>query len=148
MLRVISVLENPSLLPRAIAFFQKHWANEDSAPVYTDCLSHSAPPMNQWYLLMDGDAIIGGAGLIANDFISRQDLYPWLCALVIEEAHRGHGHGALLIARCKADARAAGFPRLYLSSDHVGYYEKYGFVRIATGHHPWGESSGIFAITL
>ena len=46
--------------------------------------------------------------------------------------------------RAKAEARAAGLPYLYLCSDHVGFYEKFGFERIGTGYHPWGETSGIF----
>ena len=147
-MKIVSVLEAPELLERAIVFFQKHWASEASRPVYDDCIRHCAVPLPQWYLLLDGDAIIGGAGLIANDFISRHDLYPWLCGLIIESEYRGCAYGSLLIERVKADAEKLGFPRLYLCSDHVGYYERYGFARIGTGHHPWGEASGIFVTEL
>lgn len=146
--RVVSVCEAPEYVERAIAFFQRHWASEASAPVYDDCIRHAAVPLPQWYLLLCGEEILGGAGLIPNDFISRGDLYPWLCALIVEPAHRGRAYGRLLIERAKADARAAGFSRLYLASDHVGYYERYGFKRIATGYHPWGETSGIFMAAL
>lgn len=147
-MRVISVLEAPEYLERAIGFFQRHWASEDSMPLYDDCIRHSANPLPQWYLLLDGEEIIGGAGMITNDFISRGDLYPWLCALYIEEGHRGHAYGALLMERAGQDAKAAGFPHLYLATDHVGYYEKYGFHRIGTGYHPWGETSTIYEADL
>ncbi len=147
-MRVVSVLEAPEYLERAIAFFQKHWASENSMMVYDDCIRHCAVPLPQWYLLLDGDTIAGGAGLIANDFISRCDLYPWLCALIIEPEYRGRALGSMLIERVKEDAKAFGFPRLYLASDHVGYYEHYGFARIATGYHPWGDTSGIFMTDL
>jgi len=76
------------------------------------------------------------------------DLYPWLCALFIEPSHRGRALGSLLIEQGKKDARKAGFSKLYLCSDHVGYYEHYGFKRIGTGYHPWGETSGIFMAEL
>ncbi len=76
------------------------------------------------------------------------DLYPWVCALFIEPEHRGQAYGSLLLEKARQDARAAGFDNLYLASDHVGYYEKYGFQRIATGYHPWGESSGVFQARL
>ncbi len=150
-MKIFSVRQNPELKDAFIAYFQKTWASEASRMVYADCISHcigAAASLPQWYLLLDGETIAGCAGLITNDFISRMDLVPWLCALFIEPAYRGHAYGALLIERCKEDARKAGYPKLYLCSDHKGYYERYGFRRIGIGYHPWGESSGIFAAEL
>lgn len=147
-MRVVSVLEAPERLEEAIAFFQNHWASEASLRLYEDCIRHSARPLPQWYLLLEGEAIVGGAGLIPNDFISRADLYPWLCALIIEPAWRGRGLGARLIARAKEDAYQAGFPCLYLATDHEGYYERYGFDWIGTGYDPWGGSARLYRATL
>ena len=151
MMQVISVREHPEKTEEFIAYFQKHWASEDSMAVYDDCIrscTTTERPLPQWYLLKDGERTIGCAGLITNDFISRMDLYPWLCALFIEEDCRGNAYGALLIERCKADAKAAGFERCYLCTDHIGYYEHYGFTHIGTGYHPWGESSRIYEANL
>lgn len=150
-MHIISVREKPEYAQTAITYFQKHWASQDSAMVYDDCIRHAITAetaLPQWYLLYDGETIVGCAGLITNDFISRMDLYPWLCALFIEPAYRGRALGSLLIERGKEDSRKAGFPRLYLCSDHEGYYEHYGFTRIGTGYHPWGETSGIFVTEL
>ena len=76
------------------------------------------------------------------------DLYPWACTLYIDEDYRGHSYGSLLLDQAKKDSKEAGFNNLYLCSDHEGFYEKYGFTKIGTGYHPWGESSGIFRLVL
>lgn len=149
MMKIISVRENPEIIDTAINYISSKW----DAPriVYEDCIKHciSTPnPLPQWYLLMEEDKIVGCAGLITNDFISRMDLYPWLCALYIEENRRGNAYGLILIERIKQDSLKAGFQYLYLSTHHVGYYEKYGFRYIGNGYHPWEEESRIYEIQL
>lgn len=144
---VLSLREHPAYFELALDYIQRHWASEQTMAVYEDCLSHVLTPdgvLPQWYLLMDGSEPIGCAGLIPNDFISRMDLFPWLCALFVEESRRGQAYGSMLIDRAQTDAQKAGFSRLYLCTDHVGYYEKYGFSYIGDGYHPWGESSRIY----
>lgn len=146
-MRILSVRERPDMARTAIAYFQEKWAGDDSRMVYEDCILNSLAsdgPLPEWYLLMDGEKVVGCAGLISNDFISRMDLLPWLCALYVEPDYRGHAYGAMLINRIRADAAEKGYDKIYLCSDHKGYYEKYGFERIALGYHPWGETSGVF----
>ncbi|MDF2804704.1 MAG: family acetyltransferase, partial [Anaerocolumna sp.] len=112
-----------------------------------DCIANcitTLKPLPQWYLLEDNGVIIGCAGLITNDFISRMDLYPWICALYIEETHRGNSYGSMLLDKAKEDAKHGGFSSIYLCTDHIGYYEKYGFTYIGQGYHPWGESSRVY----
>lgn len=146
-LELFSIRERPELADDAIAFFQRHWATEDSMRVYDDCIRsclESESPLPQWYVLMLNGKIVAGAGLITNDFISRMDLWPWLAALYVEEECRGCALGRELIRRALDDAAELGFSKLYLCTDHIGYYEKYGFTAIAEGYHPWGERSRIY----
>jgi len=42
------------------------------------------------------------------------DLYPWICAIYIEEKHRGNAYGALLIEKDKEDTKAFGFRYLIM----------------------------------
>ncbi|MBN2077086.1 MAG: GNAT family N-acetyltransferase [Dehalococcoidales bacterium] len=143
-MKILSIRDNPSYTDEAITYFQKHWANEATMMVYYDCICNcldAKAPLPQWYLLVDDEKIISCAGLITNDFISRMDLYPWVCALFIEEAYRGKNYGSLLLENAKQDTVNMGFDNLYLSTDHIGYYEKYGFTYIGQGYHPWGANS-------
>lgn len=114
--------------------------------VYKDCINHTGEglfSLAQWYLLMDGQIIIGCAGLITNDFISRMDLFPWLCALYIHPDFRGKNLAKHLIEQAKKDTKEAGLQKLYLSTDHVSYYEKFDFTFLDIGYHPWNEKSRI-----
>lgn len=150
-MRIISVREQSKYKDIAIKYIQDKWANENSLMVYEDCITNcitSVNPLPQWYLLEESGSIIGCAGLVTNDFISRMDLYPWFCALYIEESYRGNGYGSMLLDRAKQDAKISGFSHLYLSTDHIGYYERYGFEYIGTGYHPWGDSSRIYVASL
>ena len=149
-MRVISVRENPEYKEQIIAFIQSSWLKV-LPEIYSDCIEHcidSPNPLPQWYVLEKEEEFIGCAGLITNDFISRMDLYPWLAALFIKEEHRGNSYAELLIEKAKFDARKAGFKKLYLSTDHIGYYEKLGFSHIGRGYHPWGEQTRIYEISL
>lgn len=60
--------------------------------------------------------------------------------------NRGNAFGALLLDKAKEDAKNYGYRHLYLCTDHVGYYEKYGFEYIGQGYHPWEEESRIYQI--
>lgn len=145
-MKIVSVRENPEYADAAVRYISACWP-EVSPLIYEDCIRHAlhaAGPLPQWYLLISGDEIAGCAGLITNDFISRMDLWPWACALYVGERFRGRGCGRSLLDRAADDARQAGFPRLYLSTDHVGLYEKWGFRYIGQGYHPWGETSRIY----
>lgn len=146
-MHVESVRENPRITQDAIKYIQSKWANPNSLKVYEDCISNCINSNNglpQWYLLLDQDKIIGCAGLITNDFISRMDLFPWLCALYIDNKYRGNNYAKLLIDKAIIDSKLAGYSNLYLCTDHIGYYEKFGFTYLAQGYHPWGEESRIY----
>jgi len=66
----------------------------------------------------------------------------------MEENYRGKSLGEKLLFKMNEDARNAGFDKLYLCTNHIGYYEKYGFSYIGDGYHPWGSSSRIYQTNL
>jgi len=144
-IEIISVREHPQRLDAAVGYFASKWGI--SRNIYQDCIENSLTtesPLPRWYLMLKDGSIIGSYGLIVNDFISRQDLWPWLAALFVEENERGKGLGAVLLEHGRAESAKLGFPMLYLSTGHVGYYEKYGWRFIGHGYDVVGEAARIY----
>lgn len=145
---IISASEHPEIAGQAVDFLTAAWPGV-GRQIYEDCVVHSVRAgIPEWYLLYRDTVPVGCAGIIMNDFISRQDLWPWLVALYIKEEARGQNLAAMLIERCKRDAAEWGYPVLYLSTDHTDYYERFGFRHIADGYHPGGDKSKIYSIDL
>ena len=80
-----------------------------------------------WYLCLDGNQIVGGMGVIENDFHDRKDLTPNVCAVYTEEKYRYQGIAGKLLNIVVNDMKSKGVSPIYLVTDHIGFYEKYGW---------------------
>ena len=83
--------------------------------------------MPQWYAAVQGGKIVGGLGVIENDFHDRRDLTPNVCAVYVEEAYRCQGIAGGLLAFVCEDMSRMGIDTLYLLTDHTSFYERYGW---------------------
>jgi N-acetylglutamate synthase-like GNAT family acetyltransferase len=147
MLQIINVRNYVGGLDQAAAYFHKAWSGITRS-FYLDAMTHSSlegKPLPRFYLLLKNGSIIGCYGLVTNDFISRHDLYPWFAALYVEESERGLELGSRLLEHATQEAAKAGFPTLYLTTDHDGYYEKYGWTRIEDGYERDGTPCRIYS---
>ena len=81
----------------------------------------------QWYLAMEDDRIIGGLGVIENDFHDRKDLTPNICAVYVEEDKRCNGIAGALLNYVCVDMKEKGIDTLYLITEHASFYERYGW---------------------
>ena len=142
-MQIISLRQSTEYLESAIAYFQNKWASEESNMVYDDCFRNCLNAENllpQWYLLLDHDAIAGCAGLVTTT-----STHGWICIpgwrhCTLKNPTGVRNLGKWLIDKAMQDASYYGFKYLNLCTDHVGYYEKFGFRYIGNCHHPWGET--------
>ena len=83
--QIIKLRQRPELKQRAAAWFHEKWAIplEDYSDSIKACIENKAA-IPQWYVVMADDRIIGGIGVIENDFHDRKDLTPNVCALYEE----------------------------------------------------------------
>ncbi len=124
---LVCLRDRPELLQSAAAWFHEKWGvPEEAYRVRMQALIDGETDCG-WYLCLDGERIIGGLGIIDNDFHDRKDLSPNVCAVYTEEACRGRGIAGRLLELAVEDMRQKGVSPLYLVTDHIGFYERYGW---------------------
>lgn len=128
MLQIIKIRERQELAKSAANWFHQKWGIPLSAyeESISECINRDAA-VPQWYLAMEGDAIIGGLGVIENDFHNRKDLAPNVCAVYVEEAWRCQGIAGKMLDFVCMDMQEQGIDTLYLVTDHTSFYERYGW---------------------
>ncbi len=125
---ILNLRERPELLERAAAWFHEKWGVplEAYRESMEACLKGEGS-VPQWYLAMGSGEIIGGLGVIENDFHDRKDLAPNVCAVYTEEACRCQGVAGALLNHVCEDMAGLGVGTLYLLTDHTAFYERYGW---------------------
>jgi len=134
----------PGGLEQAARYFHGKWGRPDNLAFYRDAISHYGEQLPRFFLLLEKVRIVGCGALIANDFVSRHDLWPWYACHYIEPDYRGRGLGNLLLDYAVNLAGELGFTKVYLSTNHDGYYEHYGWKRIEDGFEPSGAPTRIY----
>ena len=125
---LLRLREHPEWASRAAAWFHEKWGVPEAAyrESIADCLERRAA-VPQWYLAVADEEILGGLGVIENDFHDRIDLAPNVCAVFVEPARRGRGLAGRLLEFACDDMAGLGIDTLYLLTNHIGFYERYGW---------------------
>ena len=125
--RYITLREEPELMESAAQWFHSKW--HVPVEVYLACMEEYLSGATElgWYLCLEGERIVGGMGVIENDFHDRKDLTPNVCAVYTEEDCRGRGIAGNLLNMVRDDLYAKGITPIYLLTDHKGFYERYGW---------------------
>ena len=123
----MTLRERPELKNAAAEWFHDKWGVPTEA--YLACMEAYLDRETEygWYLCLDGDRIVGGLGVIENDFHDRKDLAPNVCAVYTEKEYRRNGIAGHLLDMVVRDLRARGITPVYLVTDHTGFYERYGW---------------------
>ena len=126
-LRFRTLRDCPERTEQAARWFHSKWRAPEEA--YLACMRAYLNRETEygWYLCLDGERIVGGLGVIENDFHDRKDLTPNVCAVYTEQDYRRRGIAGRLLNMAVEDLRAKGVSPVYLLTDHTGFYERYGW---------------------
>ena len=125
--RFCTLRDCPERTKQAARWFHSKWRAPEEA--YLACMRAylSRETEYGWYLCLDGERIVGGLGVIENDFHDRKDLTPNVCAVYTEQDYRRRRIAGRLLNMAVEDLRAKGVSPVYLLTDHTGFYERYGW---------------------
>ena len=116
----VTLRQKPELKEEAAAWFHDKWGVPQEA-----YLDHGTE--YGWYLCLDSGQIVGGLGVIENDFHDRKDLTPNVCAVYTEKECRCQGIAGRLLDIVVKGMKSKGITPLYLVTDHTTFYERYGW---------------------
>ena len=133
---------------------REHWLAEirkcdwRAAPVLADFLENGTfyEKLGDGVLLLltDGDRLVSFVTFAQWDCIDDKSLYPWIGFVFTAPEYRGHRYAGRLIERCEELARQNNVSQIYISTDHEGLYEKYGFEYKENRVDIYGDDSRIY----
>ena len=125
---IVSLHAHPEWRIPAARWFQEKW--EIPLEEYLTSIDESIKgtvAVPRWYIVIEEQQIIAGAGVIGNDFHDRKDLTPNICALYVEPERRCRGIAGQLLEHICKDMAVKGISTLYLITEHTSFYERYGW---------------------
>ena len=99
-------------------------------------------------LLVEDSELLAFCTLAERDEITEEetepDMKPWIGFVYTFPSHRGNRYSEKLIQHACGVAKQDGYEKVFLSSNEVGLYEKYGFGFLKMLHTVWGEETQVF----
>ena len=76
--------------------------------------------------MLDNNILIGFISLFKTDGDERTDLTPWYATMYVKKKYRGKGYSKILNDLILDEAKKLGYNKVYLKSNLIHYYEKFG----------------------
>ncbi|MBP3922369.1 MAG: GNAT family N-acetyltransferase [Ruminiclostridium sp.] len=96
------------------------------------------------YIMADGKKIASFCTLTQRDCIKDDTLFPWIGFVFTAPEYRGNRYSGQLIEFVCNKAKEQGYKKVYIATDHIGLYEKYGFTYIESRTDIYGEEARIY----
>ena len=96
------------------------------------------------FMLLKDENIIGFYQLVEQELIERKDLSPWITCVFIDEQERGKRLSSILLKHGRTVAGKLGYSKVCLTTDHIQFYEKFGFKEIGLDKFVWGRPTKIY----
>lgn len=95
-------------------------------------------------MLVDGRNLVSFCTLAEKDDIQPTELTPWIGWVYTFPAYRGNRYAGKLLCHAETLAKEAGMKHVYISTNHDGLYEKYGYTFFQMMKDIGGEDSRVY----
>lgn len=137
MLKIYNIKEKQEFLREVAELTQKEWGSKTNSEEEFEAkinkkiskiINNFNNPLYCKLLLLDDDILIGFISIFPSDGDERKDLSPWYATMYVKEEFRGKGYSKILNNAILEEAKNRGFKKLYLKTDLINYYEKFGAI--------------------
>ena len=109
-----------------------------------DELRKRCGPGTRLLLGLEGDRLAAFCTLAEQDEVDAPDMTPWIGFVYTFPEYRGRRRSGELIERACEIALDRGAKQVYVSTDEIGLYEKYGFAFVETMKDTWGGDTRVY----
>ena len=145
-MKIEMLKDYPEFVEEVIEWLNNEFGNRNSYKFYQGIIEHSLVE-NQLpitFIAVENGILLGTVGIWRGDLLSRQELYPWLSALVVNPNYRNKGIGQSLQKHVLEYCKMSGYKEIFLYTELNGYYEKSGWIPFDKGHEYTGSEVCIY----
>lgn len=99
---------------------------------------------NKVLMLVDGENLVSFCTFADKDDIQPTELTPWIGWVYTFPNYRGHRYVGKLLSYSEELAKLNGMNNIYISTNHSGLYEKYGYEFFEMMKDMNGEDSRVY----
>jgi ribosomal protein S18 acetylase RimI-like enzyme len=96
------------------------------------------------FVAIDDNNIAGYCTFVKNDCIPDVNYTPYISCIFVGEQYRGKRLSEKMILTVIEYAKKNKFSEVYIVSNHVNLYEKYGFIKIDEKKDYWNNDEKIY----
>ena len=96
------------------------------------------------FTAIENNKIIGFCTFLKTDYYPENRYFPWISSIFVDENYRGQRVSQIMIETVVQYAKSKKFSKVYIPSDMIGFYEKYGLKKIDTLQNYSGDIDNIF----
>lgn len=131
-MQVVNIKSNSNYLKEYIKLCSLEWGSKKSKEEMEKYIADKEKR------ILSGDKVISILGLVRENVLlgfislfryedeSNKELTPWYATMYVKNEYRGNGYSKILNNAILKEAKMLGYKKVYLKTNLINYYEKFG----------------------